>query len=65
MSRTRSSVSSPQRSPLSTSVSTISRHIGSGSASYTALNCSGVRIVYGLTGTVGVFTPLHGCKNVS
>ena len=35
MSRTRSSVSSPQRSPLSMSVSTSSRHRGSGSASYT------------------------------
>ena len=64
-SRTRSSVSSPQRRPLSTAVSTSSLDCASGRHSYTAANCSGVMIVRGWAGTGGVLTPLHGCRNVT
>lgn len=46
-------------------VSMSMRESASGSAAYRASNCSGVMIVNGFFGTVGIFTPLHGWRKVT
>src|SRR5579872_4006549 len=64
-SRTRSSISSPHRSPLSISVSTSSLVSAEGRALYSTSNCSGVTIVRTVAGTDGIFTPWHGWMAVT
>ena len=65
MSRARSSVSSPHRSPVSIAVSTRSCASESGSAAYKASNCAAVMIFRGFFGTGSVFTPRLGCAAIT